>query len=103
MIGQPQCGHKADINLPPHRRTNSRIIIALLKNEKLKNFFKRQNQEKYLEDIGISANVQTLREIERMVKGWKDELALHNLQSKPLSMNVHSRYRMSSQNSAIKY
>lgn len=68
-----------------------------------KTFFKKQNQEKYLEDIGISANVQTLREIERMVKGWKDELALHNLQSKPLSMNEHSRHRMSSQNSATKY
>lgn len=77
--------------------------MALLKNEKLKSFFKRRNQEKNLEDIGISANVQTLREIERMVKGWKDELASHNLQSKPLSMNVHSRYKMNSQNSAIKF
>lgn len=38
-----------------------------------------------------------------MVKGWKDELALHNLQSKSLSMKVHSRCMVNSQNSAIKY
>lgn len=60
-------------------------------------------KEKNLQDIGIPSKCSDVKRNQENVKGWKDKLALHNLQSISLSMKMYLKHMMNSQNSAIKH